>query len=241
MLSRAGPPAQTDLAPRRGGVRGRVIEVMGPAGAGKTSLVDAVRRLDPGVRTGVRAPRAAWFPLALARVAPSLPRWLPRARRERWFAWKEVKSIGFLEAWLPRVRRGVGALTLLDHGPLYRLASLEEFGPPVVASPGFRRWWQRCLEAWLDALDLVVVLDAPDAILLERVDRRGHWYLSAAGPDERREFLRRYRRAFERVLAAIGEDGPAVLRLRSDGAAPERLAATVLDEARAPRGEVSGR
>ncbi len=236
MLSRADPLARTDRASRQGGVRGPVIEVMGPAGAGKTSLVDAVRRLDPGVRTGVHAPRAVWFALALARVLPSLPRWLPRARRERWFTWNEVKSIGFLEAWLPRVRRGSGTATLLDHGPLYRLARLAEFGPPVVGSPRFHRWWRRCL-----ALDLVVVLDAPDAVLLERVDHRGHWYLSAASPEERREFLRRYRGAFERILAAIGGGGPAVLRLRSDEAEPDRLAGAVLDEVRASRGEVSRR
>ncbi|HXF74150.1 MAG TPA: hypothetical protein VNO79_16280, partial [Actinomycetota bacterium] len=195
-----------------------MIEVLGPAGAGKTSLVDAVRRLDPGVRAGVRAPRAVWFALALVRVLPSLPRWLPRARRERWFAWNEVKSIGFLEAWLPRVRRGSGTATLLDHGPLFRLARLEEFGPPLVGSPAFRRWWRRCLEAWLDALDLVVVLDAPDAVLLERVDRRGHWYLSAASPEERGPRRGRRARAAARRRPATSSRPRRGPRPRSRGA-----------------------
>ena len=236
MPARAHPAPEDELAPgplRSPSGRPVLIEVMGPAGAGKTSLARALAELDPAVRVGLGVGRLRWFPFLVARVARSLPAWGLRYRGDRWFTWNELKSLAFLAAWLraARGRRGRGAV-VLDHGPLYRLARIRRFGPALVGSPGFDRWWRRSLEGWLSVLDLVVLLDAPDPVLLGRIGRRGHWYLSATpSEEERRAFLRRYREAFERVLGEIGAGGPKVLRLRSDLAGPGELAAAVLREA----------
>ena len=214
-------------APERG--RGAVIEVMGPAGAGKTSLARALARMDPRVRLGFDVPRPVWSPRVIqAHVRLFLP-WLARRPRDRWFTWNELKSMAFLEAWLPAARRTrPGTVAVVDHGPVYRLARLAGSGPGVVASGPFRRWWDRCLAGWLDTLDLVVYLDAPDETLLERVERRGHWFLGADRPEaEKRAFLERYRAWFEAVLASA-DARPRILRLRSDRVGPEELAAEVL-------------
>ncbi len=236
MPARTDPAAEDELAsgPFRGpSGRSLLIEVMGPAGAGKTSLARALTELDPSVRVGLGVGRLRWFPFLVARAARSLPTWRLRYRGDRWFTWNELKSLAFLDAWLraARTRRGRGVV-VLDHGPLYRLARIRAFGPPLVGSRGFDRWWRQNLRGWLDALDLVVLLDAPDGVLLERVGRRGHWYLSATPSEaERRAFLRRYREAFERVLEGVGARGPRVVRLRSDLASVSELAAAVLRKA----------
>mgnify|MGYP005848819461 CR=1 FL=1 len=213
--------------PARG--RGAVVEVMGPAGAGKTSLAQALARMDPRVRVGFDVARRAWFPRVLSAHVRLLPPWLARRPRGRWFTWNELKSMAFLEAWLPAARRAEpGTVTVVDHGPVYRLARLAGSGPEVVASERFRRWWDRCLVGWLDVLDLVVHLDAPDEALLERVERRGHWFLGAERPQgEKRAFLDRYRAWFEAVLASA-DARLRVLRLRSDRMGPEDLAREVL-------------
>jgi energy-coupling factor transporter ATP-binding protein EcfA2 len=239
MMPTDGPSDPT--VPRRSG-RGEgalLVEVMGPAGAGKTSLVRALRVLDPDVRAGLGVGRAAWVPILVARVARLLPLWLLRSPRGRWFTWNELKSMSFLDAWLRAARRRPpGGAVVLDHGPVYRLARLRAFGPPLVRTPSFARWWRRCLEGWWGALDLIVHLDAPDEVLLERVGARGHWYLSGDGAvEEKVGFLHRYRRAFDETMSDAGRGGPTVLRIRSDRAAPEAIAAQVLRELRGPSAE----
>jgi hypothetical protein len=142
-----------------------------------------------------------------------------------------MKSIAFLDAWLSVVERPGGVIgpTLFDHGPVYRLARIREFGPSVARSDRFERWRMASLRRWLGALDVVVSLDAPDEVLLDRVDRRGHWWLSEERPaEDKREFYSRYRRAFEAALHTPVRRSPRVVEIRSDEATPEQIAGRVL-------------
>ena len=208
--------------------RALVVEVMGPALAGKTSLVRSLRARDDRIRVGFDVPRIRWFPFVVAKVAGLLPAWLLHYRRDRWFTWNEMKSMAFLDAWLRAARRQrptTAVTTVLDHGPVYRLARLREFGPAVTSSERFQRWWRASLEGWLGALDLVVSLEAPDATLLGRAKERGHWYLSAGHREEEKvEFLARFRRAFAQTLEAGTADMPRVLRVHSDQHTPDEIA-----------------
>ena len=75
--------------------RALVVEVMGPALAGKTSLVRSLRARDDRIRAGFDVPRIRWFPFVVAKVAGLLPAWLLHYRRDRWFTWNEMKSMAF--------------------------------------------------------------------------------------------------------------------------------------------------
>jgi hypothetical protein len=223
--------------------RALVVEVMGPAAAGKTSLVRTLRARDDRIRAGFDVPRIRWFPFVVGKVADLLPSWLLHYRRDRWFTWKELKSMAFLDAWLRAARRQTSTpavATVLDHGPLYRLARLREFGPAVTKSERFQRWWHASLDGWLSALDIVVSLDAPDTVLLGRVEERGHWYLSADRPEEEKEeFLARFRRAFAETLETGTADMPRFLHVRSDQHTLDEIAdevsAALESGARGPR------
>ncbi len=208
--------------------RALVVEVMGPALSGKTSLVRSLRARDDRIRAGFDVPRIRWFPFVVAKVAGLLPAWLLHYRRDRWFTWNEMKSMAFLDAWLRAARRqrpAAAVTTVLDHGPVYRLARLREFGPAVTRSERFQRWWRASLEGWLSALDLVVSLEAPDVTLLGRAKERGHWYLSAGHrEEEKEEFLARFRTAFAQTLEAGTADMPRVLHVRSDQHTPDEIA-----------------
>jgi hypothetical protein len=164
----------------------------------------------------------------VAKVAGLLPSWLLHYRQDRWFTWNEMKSMAFLDVWLRAARRQRptnAVTTVLDHGPVYRLARLREFGPAVTGSRRFQRWWRASLEGWMGALDLVVLLEAPDVTLLGRAKERGHWYLSADHRDEEKaEFLARFRRAFAQTLEARAADMPRVLHVRSDQHTPDEIA-----------------
>lgn len=209
-----------------------LIEVMGPAAVGKTSLVRTLRSKDDRIRAGLDVPRTRWFPLLAGKVATLLPVWVLRYRRDRWFTWNELKSIAFLDAWYRASQRQTfpdALATVIDHGPVYRLARLREFGPSIVRSEPFQRWWRASLDGWLNALDIVVWLDAPDVILLRRVEERGHWFLSEDRPNaDKREFLARYRRAFTETFGMGTGHEPRVIRLRSDQYSLTEMADEVL-------------
>ncbi len=227
------PEGVDAAAPAQRGVRhgGAVVEILGPAGAGKTTLARLLSEEYPCVRVGLGVRKPLSFLRLVVGSGPLLPLWLRRYRADRWFTWRELRSIAFVESWLRAVgRTAPGTLTVLDHGPVFRLARFLASGPSIVESERFRRWWHRYLDGWLEALDLLVLLDAPDSVLLERVSQRGHWFLAGDRPEgEKRRFLAVYRECFERTLASATVT-PRILRLRSDRATPSDLAAAVYRE-----------
>lgn len=237
--SRRGRPRTT----RTSGARPLIVEIMGPAAAGKTTLIRLLCRDGDRIRSGIDVASIRSAGVFTAKAASFFPVWLLRRPRGRWFTWREVKSLAFLDLWSREVERGrpsgVSA-TLLDHGPLYRLASLREFGPEMAHTERFERWWVAALDRWKGTVDLVVWLDAPDELLLERAERRGHWYLSADGSiEEKHEFLGRYRGALTAMLQGFAEDGPTVLRFGTERTPAPEIADRVLEALVARRPEAS--
>lgn len=207
------------------------IEFVGPAGVGKTTLIGALER-QPGVSSGVRPSGRDYLPF-LVKDAPLL---VPAAAAgwvsgER-FLERERRSIGYLRAWYEALGNAPSATTYLDHGPVFRLALLREFGSPPTKHPLFRRWWLRMLEQWATRLTLIVWLDAPDAVLIGRINARDEDHLFK-GKDEGEtlEFLKRFRYAYREVITTItAGNGPKLLHLNThetplDVAAAEVLAA----------------
>jgi deoxyadenosine/deoxycytidine kinase len=206
-----------------------LIEIMGPAAAGKTTLIRALCSHDAKVRAGLDLSKAEYVRPLLRKLGVFFPVWALHHRRDRWLDRREMRSIARLETWsraLEKPATTYGAVAVFDHGPLYKLAKLREFGPSLTNSESFDRWWRDSLVRWLEALDIVVMLEAPDEVLLRRVDQRGHWFLGENHPQEEKvEFLTRYRRAFAEILEG---DTPIVLRFRTDEIPVSTIATEVL-------------
>jgi shikimate kinase len=155
------------------------LEIVGVAGAGKSTIATALRRRLPALRDAVALARRRPFGLftravLAARRLPILrprPIWPSRRTRRKDRAYLDA-LYKVVQANSTQDRRPL----LFDQGPIYRLARLAILDrgagsvEPAVAD------WDRELEKWAQCLDLVVMLDAPDAILYERVLRRrkGH-------------------------------------------------------------------
>jgi hypothetical protein len=226
---------------RTSGARPLVVEIMGPAAAGKTTLIRTLCTDGDEIRSGIDVASIRSAGVFTAKAASFLPVWLLRRPRGRWFTWREVKSLAFLDLWYREVERGRPSgvvATLLDHGPLYRLTALREFGPEMARSERFERWWVAAFDRWKSTVDIVVWLDAPDELLLERVERRGHWYLSAdRSIEEKHEFLGRYRSALKGMLEGFAEDGPTILRFETGRTSAREVADRVLEALAARRPE----
>jgi AAA domain len=206
---------------------GGVVELAGPAGAGKTTVARALVRSLPGARLGSPPGRLATVrsvvttaPVLLASRSVAAPGW--------WWSEAELRSVGYLLAWQRQLRDAVaGEALLLDHGPVFRLAMLVAGRSQALRHPVFGPWWWRTATAWGRLLDTVVVLDAPTDELIARIQARPREHrVRGADPRAAERFLDAYRVAFDQVLRVVSDEGTSVVRVDT-AAAPEVVADSV--------------
>jgi hypothetical protein len=206
------------------------LELVGPAGSGKTTLHRALAARCPAVAPGVRFGRLGHLRHGLPEAAKLLPAWA--AAGGRFFDEKELRSLGYVAGWAAALEGGGAedALAVFDHGPLFRITRLRAFGPPLVAQPAFARWSAAAVRRWARLLDGVVWLDAPDALLAGRIDGRDERHRMKGGEaGETERFLGRYRAAYEALLAELrAAGGPEPVRVDTSREAPEAIAERLL-------------
>jgi len=204
-------------------VTGVVVELAGPAGAGKTTVARALVRSLPGARLASPPGRLATV-RSVVTTAPVLLASRSVAAPGRWWSEAELRSVGYLLAWQRQVGEAAGEPLLLDHGPVFRLAMLVAGQPQVLRHPVFGPWWWRTATAWGRLLDTVVVLDAPTDELIARIEARPREHrVRGADPHEAARFVDAYRVAFDQVLRVVSDEGTPVVRV--DTAAPPEVVA----------------
>lgn len=207
----------------------QVIELAGPAGAGKSTLASHLAR-SPEITVGIPLRR-----IDMVHGVTASAGMLARARldqRGRWWRRSELRSIAYLHAWraaLPTASCTTSCL-VLDHGPVFRLAALLADGPRMTRSAAFQRWWLQTGHRWAEHLDAVVWLDTDDDELQRRIDgRQQDHQLRGASATVTASFLDRYRDAFARVLTVVQDRGVQVLRVDSGAHTPADLQLLVHD------------
>lgn len=208
----------------------QTIEIVGVAGSGKSTLARVLRaRHGCHVADSLHTRLPAHWPY----VAHSLPRVLrvvAASVRERPLpSWDELKFVAYVAEWdrflRAEHRNGAGTI-VLDQGPMFAIARLLWGGKPITRHPSFEMWLQRMVEHWSRELDAIVLLDAPDDVLLARIDVREQGHDAKGAPVlEGLELIRRHRQAYARVLELI-ESAASTRMLRYDTASmpPARIA-----------------
>lgn len=213
-----------------------VAEIVGPAGAGKSTLAAALGRRGEGVRAGLGVWRLP-ARLLLSSALRSLPQLLGMYRGGRPPGFQEAALVVRLNALGRLVGREAARrhrFLLLDEGTVFALAKLDAFGRAGGRPRGL-------VERWAGVLDAVVWLDAPDEVLARRIRGRAKPHRMKARTDEEiKAFLARYRESYERVVAELGAGGRLkVIRVSTaDGETPERTAERVLSRIEAAGREV---
>ena len=166
-------------------------------------------------------PSASWgiFHLLVRQMRVLLPTFLRHYRHSRWFTWRESRFMVYIPAWYEQLNQRASAsdtVTVLDHGPLFRLVTLREFGPKLTTSLAYLRWWDDMFDRWAARMDMVIWLDAPDAVLARRIEERPSRHRVKGKPaEEMYQFLARYRAAYEQIVTRL-ESGGRVQVLRFD-------------------------
>jgi hypothetical protein len=209
---------------------------VGPAGSGKSTLYRALAARSPAIAPGVPFGGLGHLRLGAAHAARFLPAWL--ASGGRFFDEKELRSLDYVIGWaegVERLPRG-GTVAAFDHGPIFRIARLRAFGPPLVRGAAFRRWSEAAVRRWAKLLDAVVWLDAPDTLLAGRIDARDERHRMKGGEAEQTQrFLARYREAYDALIAElVAAGGPTPIRVDTSREAPDAIAERLLAQLGVP-------
>jgi hypothetical protein len=217
----------------------RVVEIIGPAGAGKTTLYKALSnypekiRLEsfPDVRKATDAP---FFIRNGLRLIPELFRlcglFNPQLSR-REFAWMSI-----LYGWPAILQNHIQQnpqVIVLDQGPVYLFAEMREFGPEYLKAEKAGNFWNKISCRWATTLDMIVWLDAADNTLLERIRNRTKEHAIKGKPSAIAvEFLDRYRGAFDTIISKLqtNANGLRILRLDTGRGRPGEIVDRLLVE-----------
>ncbi len=201
----------------RGAGRAPVVELVGPAGAGKSTLAAMIPERDrrfSGTVSVWRQPRRSLLISAGALLPTVMAALLGGAPLKP----SEIAQMIRIDALRRRLRRAraEGRAVLLDEGPVFALSQLLVFYGRN-GDPGYAAWRRRAIRAWADLLDAVVHLDANDAVLAQRIKSRQqpHIYKDAP-PEEIAAFCDAFRKAFDRVLSELAAHGVPVVRLSTE-------------------------
>lgn len=212
-----------------------MAEIIGPAGAGKTSLSQLLLQSE-----GLQAGLSVWglSPLVLAMGGlSSLPNLLSLVRSGARFDWHDVKLIVQHNALLRVVRRestkGYHAL-LLDEGTVFALAKLRGFGPGKTVTRKSELWMQGLFNRLAPVLDAVIWLDAPDAVLAQRIRERAKPHQVKYESDAAiQKHLVGYRSSYEQVVSELSRrNGLKVYRFSTDQLPLKEIADKVLSDMR---------
>lgn len=211
-----------------------LVEVLGVAGAGKSTLTERLIDCDPNLVRGefIHSRRLSH----LGHIVHGLPDfgrpYLSATSRKPRPSWADFKLMAYLTEWdryLSRRSEYENKVVVLDQGPLYALVRLRAKELSPDGSTAFNRWWHDRLAAWTGLLNAVVWLDAGDEILMRRIDSRSQTHVVKGEHEmEARAFLNRYRDLFTRVMSEVEEHDVEVLRYDTSRASASAIADDVI-------------
>jgi len=208
-----------------------VVELIGPPGAGKSTLARILGERDRRIRAGLGVDGLP-MPLLAASALRALPTLLALCRSTSGHAWAESRQIVRLHALGELLERASGngsRVLLLEEGPVLVLSWLRVFCPATQSDPALARWRERALAQWAAVVRLVLVLDARDEVLRERIRARAKPHLVKHKTDrDIADFIASFRVAFAQVGAALARRGASLATIRTDEAPLARVAEQVL-------------
>jgi len=208
-----------------------IIELIGPAGVGKTTILKSLCDKDRQITTGIHVGKIMFVIFLIINSILLMPAYIFQLKRNRWFGWKEIRAMVYLKAWYFIIHHQIGKnkVVIMDHGPIFRLAFLDEFGPDFDHNSYYMKWWNNVLDAWNSTLDVIIWLDAPNDILLKRIQSRNRWHeIKEESTDTVYEYLNRYRKSCKKIISKLNDD-LKVPEFNTQKESPDQISDTVLN------------
>ena len=211
-----------------------IIELVGLAGSGKTTLAKTLSQKNEQIHISedIKLRKVHHLIIFIKHALSLLPFLYSQYQSKRGYSWDEIKSVVYLEAWAAEIKKQItnkNTFILLDHGPVFKLAKLDAFGPEISKSGSLSTWSQNMIKQWADTLDVVIWLDAPDEILLERINQRNQKHAVKGKSDQKSlDFIDRYRKSYQEILSQLTSyGGTSLLRYDANQSSAEQIADNV--------------
>lgn len=211
-----------------------VVEIVGPAGAGKTALLRTLRE-DPRIRAGLRIERLRHlFELVVhtTAIAPAAVALLDEGPGPFWAGLRHFVRLRTFPRAIARAAAEGPGLILLDEGPIFSLGRLSVFQRANQGGGRLARYWHAEVNRWANLLDGVIWIDAADSVLAERIRTRRKEHRIKSGTDtEVTGFLNRYRVAYREIMGALAASGSVrVVEIDTASVTTAQQAERVMDE-----------
>jgi shikimate kinase len=207
-----------------------VIELVGPAGAGKSTISRALTDRYRGLRTSIWSLPLPFLVLNGGRLVPTLLALHWQLRSLVWEESKHLVRMRTLHQTLGRRPAINHPLVILDEGPVFALSWLHVFGREALWNGCAETWLPQTLQQWVQSIDAVVVLEVPDPVLAQRLRSREKPHMVKDKTDEEiYEFSARFRTAFDRVISDLTVGGgPWVLTIHTGAESADQIAESLV-------------
>jgi len=214
-----------------------ITELVGPAGAGKTTFMQALKQRSNRIQTSALPDSRSikGIPFFARNTLSLLPILICLYRNNdgRWPVPRDIARMVILEGWHRELGRQASNnnLIVLDQGPVYILAGLCSLGSENLKSQSAKKWRDRMYKQYADTLDVVIWLDTCDTTLIERIHARHKEHVvKNISISEGIDFLARCRLAFEEVLSVLTAESRDLKVLHFDTAesSPDEIVDSVL-------------
>ena len=193
--------------------RPRIIELIGPAGAGKSEVAKHLARMPGVLCTSVWHVPFSELAWATFCTIPSAAMLVRRARAPLSRELRHIARLRALLNFLDRDELSGYRYVVLDEGAIYTLAWLHVIGHQAFSDLRTNSWRHYIGALWAATLDEVIQLDASDAVLAQRLRGRAKKHVLSRAPDRAvTAFSMRYRAAFNSALGTIQRHGRVPVR-----------------------------
>ncbi|NNE97698.1 MAG: AAA family ATPase [Pyrinomonadaceae bacterium] len=217
-------------------------EIIGPSGAGKSTLSKLLNARDSSIAAGITIWGLPRWILAKSSLI-SFPRFVQMFIKDGSINLENSKQVIRLHAFYNYFMKSVlrnntikgGSTTdpdsaiFLDEGVVFALSKIR--ADRQLYGRSMQRWEKNVLDRWSKMLGTIVWLDAPNAVLIDRVRTRAKNHRMKFKSDgEINEFLTRYRDSYIRTVGRLQERGNLrVLKFDTNERSLESIADELID------------
>jgi thymidylate kinase len=218
------PLDRIDVKPKTGLNRGCVIELIGVAGVGKSTLYRSLKsRNYPWLICDQVLPvwNISSMPFFFKNITSMMPLLMQtEIMGERLLKRREIAFLALLNGWHSILRKKAdqqGRAIIVDQGPISMMAYLLVFGPESLKYDYVQSWWDSIYHKWGQALDLLVYLDTKDEVIIDRIRTRSQdHFLKKETTDVICDWIYKYRGLYTQILNRFESNGHKVKVLRID-------------------------